>query len=539
MSPSQRLAIACWVTCVVATALSACGGDDSSDDVAPTAATPSAARRLLANQYTNAIRDLLGDAAALEAAPPDDSSVSGWNAIGAAEIAVGDLLVSRYDASARAVARAAVRDTRRIDDLAACEPDSQGDDVCLQGFVERFGRLAFRRHLDADEVAAYTDLGAEASMVIGDYYSGIEHVIGAMLEAPSFLYIVETGEPDAAEPAARQLTGGEMATRLSFALWATTPSIELIDAAERGELDTPDGVRAAARAMLEDPRAHEALYAFYDELLDLAVLPQTPKDRSVYAAYDEALAAAMRRETLALLDRVVWDEPGDFLGVLDAPYAYVNGDLASLYGLPPPANPGDFEWVDLPATGVRAGLFGEGAFLSIFAHPESTSPTRRGRFVLETFLCEPVPAPPPNVSTTLPEGADLPTMRDKLAEHVVNPSCASCHVKMDQVGLALENFDGIGAAREVDNGAAIDAKSTAEGLGTFAGARELGAAVRAHPYVGACLARNVLRHTAGRLEHDADAAELDTLVDGWRATGRRMQDLLVELVASRAFRTLR
>jgi hypothetical protein len=286
------------------------------------------------------VGDLLGDGAKVAANPPPDVQLNGFEAIGAAQLALGDAAVKEYESSARAVAAAAMGDSARIDALVGCAPTGPSDAVCHASFVKNFGRLAWRRPLDAAEVERYTAVAQAAANDLADFNAGVEYAIAAMLQSPNFLYQIELGTPDPERPHLRKLSGFEVATRMSFFLLDTAPDAELIAAAEKGELDTALGVKNAALAMLERPEAREALRGFYDELLGLQSLGSLAKNGDVYPAFTPSLADAMRTETLTLLEDIVWERDSDALELLDAPYTFVNADLAALYGLPAPAGEG-------------------------------------------------------------------------------------------------------------------------------------------------------------------------------------------------------
>lgn len=505
------------------------------DPGAETAALPGPTlRRLLARQYRNAIRDLLGEGAALAVTPPPDTDVNGFEAIGAAQLAVNDDAVSKYESSARAAAAAAMGDIGRIDGYVDCSPEEPGDAACHSNFVARFGRLAWRRPLDQEEINRYSAIGVLAAEAYGDFHAGVAHSIAAMLQSPSFVYQIEIGVPAAASLDVRRLTGYEVATRMSFFLLDTTPPPELLDQAASGALDTADGVRAAALDLLERPEARGALRGYYDELLRLRHLGSLPKDASTFPAFTGSLAESMREETLLLIDEIVWDEDGDFRDFFDADHTWLDPELAAFYGVPPPSAEG-FAQASLPPEQKRGGFLGHASFLATYAHATGTSPTLRGKFVRERLLCQNIPAPPPGVITVLPSDDEAKTMRDKLKMHQENPSCASCHKLMDNVGLGLENYDGIGAYRTTENGAEIDPVSDLDGV-TFDGAASLGAALREHPDVPACVVRNLYRHASGHVETEGEEKALLGVEGAFVKSGYRLKEALVEIVASDAFR---
>jgi len=494
-------------------------------------------RLLLARHYRNAIRDLLGAEAAAQASPPVDTALNGFEAIAAAQVALGDAAVELYEKSARAVAAAAMKDPARIAGLLGCSPTGPDDLACHRQFVTRFGRLAWRRPLRAEEVDLYTGVAHNAALELGNFDAGVEAAIATFLQSPFFLYQVEVGEPDPDDPKSRVLSSVEMATRLSFFLLDTTPTPEILTLAENGGLATPEQVRAVAEVMVEVPAARLALGNFYAEVLRLRTIESLAKDPATFPTFSPALAAAMRQETLALIDDVAFTADADFRDILDAPYTFANGPLAFHYGLvPDPAALGEvWQRFELPEAGKRGGILGQGAFLSSYAHISSSSPTLRGKFVREILMCQGMPAPPNDVVTELPEGAEYKTMRDRLQQHLSDPNCAGCHLLMDPIGLGLENFDGVGAFRLVENGVTLDTSETITGLGEFDGARQLGALLRDSPDVTRCLVRNLFRHATGHLERSGEKSALFAIDDAFADNGYRMKDLLVDLVSSPAF----
>ncbi|MCY1063878.1 DUF1592 domain-containing protein [Nannocystis sp. RBIL2] len=506
--------------------------DGGGEEFAP---APARLRLLLARQYRSSVAYLLGDAAAAVVETPPDSALNGFESIGAAQLALNDQAVDTYEKSARKVASAA--DDAILASYHTCVPTGADDEACHKEFVANFGRVAWRRSLTQAEIDRYGAVGRDAALAFGNWESGREYAVAGLLQSPYFLYQVEVGEPDPDDPAQRVLTGVELATRLSFFLLDTTPTRELIDLGEGDGLATADSVRAVAWTMLETPAARGALGGFFAEVLRLRTLEALPKDPATFPAWSPALGTAMREEALKLIDDIAFTREADFRDFLDAPYTFANGPLAALYGLiPDPAVLGDtWQQFDLPVDSKRGGLLGQGGFLAAYAHISSTSPTLRGKFVREVLMCQGIPAPPPDVVTELPVGEDYPTMRDRLAEHQTNPSCSGCHKLMDDIGFGLENFDGIGVFRLVENGVTLDTVSNLDGLGEFDGARELGGLLRESPAVTRCLVRNLFRHATGHLEVPGEAEALKDLDQAFEDNEYRMKELLAELVASPAF----
>ena len=235
------------------------------------------------------------------------------------------------------------------------------------------------------------------------------------------------------------------------------------------------------------PRRAARCRSFFGELLHLSELNNLPQLPSVFPqAMSTTLGASMRTETLRVLEDITFTRDADYRSLFDTTNTFVNGELAKIYGLTAPTGTA-FVATTLPASGGRAGLLGQASFLAMNSHSNATSPTRRGKYVREVFLCQSVDPPPPDVDPRFPPDQSGPlTMRQRLSSHSTDSRCASCHGFLDPIGLGLENFDGIGVFRTQDAGQTIDASGTLDGQ-PFADARGLGAALKNHPNLGICL----------------------------------------------------
>ncbi len=489
--------------------------------------------RLLERQYVNSVGHLLGSAARQAASPPPDAKIQGFTSIASTQLALNDSLVAEYELSARAIAAAAMTDHHHVASfLASCDPKGSDED-CFRLFAKDFGRLAFRRPLTGPETDAYVNVATEAKKAFADFYIGIETTISTMLQSPNFLYRVELGEPSA-DGKSRKLTAHEVASRMSFFLLDTTPSAALLTAAENGKLDGEDRVRAVAAQLLDEPDAKQATAAFFAEYLAIDDMEEVTKDPQLYPNFSPALASSMKRETLELVNDVVWrgDLPIDTL--FTAEHSFVDEALATHYDIDLDGKK-DWSRVTLPAEQKRSGLLTHASIMSRQSHPTSTSVTHRGLFIMERFLCQSMPPPPPEAVTELPPTSTAPTMRERLAVHLENPTCAACHTTSDNLGLALENFDAVGIFRTKENGSTIDTTVELDSFGSFDGPAELGQLLAAQPAVKACVLRHLFRHATGRIETNGDLAALDSLNERFAESGYRFKQLLVDLVASQVF----
>jgi hypothetical protein len=496
--------------------------------------------RLTVSQYNNTVGDLFGGPLPSPALEPDTNPYLFFN-IGAASTTVSEVGVQRYEEAAELLTQAVFADPARREALVGCVPEA-ADDACAAGFLETFGRRAMRRPLTGEERQRW--IGIAAELADGDPWQGLRMAVSGMLQSPNFLYRVELGEVDVEASAAgdkevRRYTGWEMATRLSYLLWNTTPDDQLLAAAEAGLLDTSVGILGEAERLLADPRAATTIQAFFAQYLDLGRLGHVERDPELYPLYTPGLAEAMRTELELLVDDFISREGADIRGLFTTRSTFVNSDLAAVYGVDAPgATPITFVPVELPEDGPRAGILTLGAFLTMNAHATETSPTLRGRYLRERVLCETVPAPPDDVDTNIPEpDGEAKTLRERLEQHRADPTCAGCHAFIDPPGFLFEHFDSIGSFRELDNGYPIDSTGELDGK-PLNDARDLAGALAEDARVARCMVTQLYRHTAGRLEVPEERPGLRDVEEAFKAAGYSYRELLLAFVTSEAFRTV-
>lgn len=515
---------------------SSVGGSGGTGGSGETTLKPAAggARRLISRQYKGSIRTLLGDVAVAAATPPADPQLNGFETIGATDLATAASSVETYENSARAIAAVSVADAATYTKILPCVPNGATDSPCLRQFVESFGKIAWRRTLTDAEATRVTAAGMVAAAAYDNFDDGLEAAMSAILQSPYFLYIIEIGEPDASDPTVRKLTPTELMTRMTLFLLNSTPTAAQLAAAESGALDTEAGVKAAAQQMLTQPEAKQAIADFYNEVWHLREMPLVIKDPAVFPQFNDSLKTAMQEETLRLIEDVVWTRNADISETLTADFSFINPELAALYGVTPIGT--DYDKTTMPAEQKRAGVLGHGSFLSRGAHDKFTSPTRRGAFVREALLCDPIPPPPPTVNPTLPDDGTPKTVKQKLQQHMMDPSCNTCHGAMDPIGFALENYDAIGQFRTVDQGFPIDSTAQVEDLGSFSSAVELAGLLSKDVRMSDCTVEKLFRQSMGHLETPGEEPALVALKKDFASGGRSVQTLLVELCASPAFR---
>ncbi len=500
-------------------------------DVIP---APGGVRRLTPTQYVASVELMLGVDAGEAASPPPLPQLGGFDSETAVIESLSPVDIENYETSAMAIGNAVRSNPSTLAQLVPCVGAGQ-DASCYETVARDLGRFAWRRPLVEEEIAALTSIATAAQeWGDGDFLTGIKYEISAILQSTNFLYITEVGEPTG-DGDNRELDQYELATRLSFFLVGRTPDLEMLDMAEAGMFSTDAEVRAHASALLDRPEARTRLAQFYDELYRLRDLANKGKDAALFPTFNAELAAAMRQETLLLIQNVVFEEQSSFLGIFDANYTFVNDALAQVYGMAPPAFP--WQIVQLPAEQGRAGILSQPAFLTVFSHPNVNSPTRRGLFVQEQVLCTEIQPPPPDANAMPPAPVEGQTLRDWLEEqHNQEASCAGCHGLMDPLGYAFERFDSIGQFRQLDNGLPIDSTGEVGGLGTFANAAELATILRNDPRTPNCVVRNLYRSTLGHHE-GADQAEGIAVLDASFAdSDYDYKGLMVELTVNPLFR---
>ena len=342
-------------------------------------------------------------------------------------------------------------DTPSRQKIFVCHPTAGDEDSCAHTILASLARRAFRRPVTEADIqplmAFYRNGRGE-----GDFDRGIQKALQAMLVSPDFLYRIERDPPAAG---VCRISDLELVSRLSFFLWSSIPDDQLLALAEQGKLQDPAVLDREVRRMLADPRADALVGNFAGQWLYLRNLAADKPDPEAFPEFDESLRQSFYQET-SLFFQSIMREDRSLLDLVDADYTYLNQRLAEHYGVPDIYG-SQFRKVTLTDPN-RGGLLGQGSILTVTSYPNRTSVVQRGKWILETLLGAPPPPPPPDVPA-FPEkskdGKQL-SMRQAMEQHRANAVCASCHSRMDPLGFALENFDGVGKWRTEDAGAAID-----------------------------------------------------------------------------------
>jgi hypothetical protein len=480
--------------------------------------------RLTHAQWEHSVRDVLqldqdpGISISFTGDPPNGSFANNERAL-----TVTPNLRLDYQRAAEELSQRVARDPAA---LARIFPGADGAE-----FIASFGRRLYRRDLTADEQARYRALFDLAPSLFesGDARAdGAQLVIETMLQSPHFIYRTELGDDGA------PLSGFEIASKLSFLLRNTTPNDDLLEAAASGALDTPAGVVAMTRQLLDAPDAAETVQRFHGELFGLDRYLSIAKDPATFPQHDVAINPALARAEELFLDKLFRDGFG-LEALLTSTMAYANEELAGFYGVSVSGT--ELQEVDLGPE--RPGLFTRLGFLAYNGTLRDPDSIHRGVEINRTMMCSSL-SPPPGIIPALPTVEPGQTNRERVNAHTGPGTCGSgCHTTIiNPIGFAFENFDAIGQLRETDNGKPVDTSSEydfGDGLVPFDGAAELMPMLAASPRAHACYARHLAEFGLGRDIDDQDEVLIDSLQRASVLEGESIKELLMTVVASPEF----
>lgn len=577
-------AVRCFGVFVVSASLQACSasvpGDEAIDEKdepgvlgtssqmldANFVAAPGGARRLMARHYRRAIDNIFGSVVATAAAPPPDPDTGGIDAIASRELPYDPTSVQQIEASAFAVAEAAVTTlsdaSSKLKTQAPCV--IQGPftkafrDFCYGQVAQRVANLAWRVPPSAALKTRLVQLGQLGEAGTSDtdkFRSGLKILIATILESPSFLYSIEVGVPIAGS-SNRQLNAFELATRLSLFLLGRPPSEDLLTRAAAGQLSSAAGIRNVAQGLLADSLSREGLRDHVADLFELkrVVGASKPAFQALGVSAD-AMTASMAEEVQQFSADVVFNHRRSFLNILTDETRFIDQNLGLLYGVPVASDWAGVNFSTVAPEQRRAGVMASAALMTSFSHLTLNSPTRRGLFVRSSMLCEGIGSPPPGLDITPQPPQPGKSLRQSFESG--HSGCTPCHPKMDPLGYPFEGFDEIGRFRTTDNGVDISADAPDEPLrGDFVTGtstvhyhenKELMVNVLANPAVGVgdplqggtsvprCWVNQLYRSAVGIKEATIQESALVDLDTAFATSGYDLQQLLIEIVASPAF----
>jgi hypothetical protein len=488
--------------------------------------------RLTQEQYLSSIKDLFGNVD-LSSIYPTGQSASQF---GLAQADVDGSDLDHYQRASEAVSAAVVGNATTLAKIAPC---AQGADPrgCAKSFLQGFATKIYRAPIDPTDLDRHLAL-YDAGALNGGYAHGIQLLLQGMLQSSRFLYRVELGTTTAVGPSAVKLSGYELAARLSYGLWNTTPDDTLLAAAAGGTLAAPADVVTQLQRMLKDPRGASVVPHFLSAWIHLPDLDNVAKDSTTYPEWNDNLRAAMLAQAQSFFGDVLANKGGTVTSLLTSQTVFMNSTTALLFGAPTAGLPTDSTFQASQRTdGTASGLLSLPAFLATQAKANQSSPIYRGKFVREQLFCQELPSPPANV----PPAPDIKpgvSTRERLTEHEVNAACSACHTLMDPIGFGFENFDGIGRTRTMDGGKAVDASGSLTGTdvdGMFTGVAALGAMLVKSPTVEACVGKQWFRYSMGRAEQDADTCSLAAMTKTFHDAGGDLRTLPMAIVQTPAF----
>ena len=449
-------------------------------------------------------------------------------------------LVSGYNAIAADIAGRATQASTlaMLLPCAASANNAATQDACAQTFIQGFVSKAYRRPVAADEAASLLSL-EQAVTAQATFTSGLAALIEVALQSPDFLYRIEFGVPDPADPSKRRPSGVEMASRLSFLFWGVGPDDGLRTAAASGELLNSEGVLKNAKRLLDDPRSHSVVKFFFDSLFPLTTLTDLARDPVLYPKFSPKIGAYMRQETETFLEHEIFAGKGTWPSVLTANYTFLNEPLAAYYGIPGVVGSA-FQQVPLDTT-KRLGLLTQGAVMTGSTVTNSTNPVLRGSFIINKLMCLNIglPSDPAILAQVkVPENVTGTTARERFTAHSAQSVCRGCHSLMDPVGFAFENFDAVGQYRTEEGGKTIDASGKIPGADTtVVGAIGLSQQLAQSEVAQRCFTQHWLEYGYGRTLHRGANEEClkEQVSDAFKASGYNIKQLLLDLTQTRAF----
>ncbi|MDX1491883.1 MAG: DUF1592 domain-containing protein [Pseudohongiellaceae bacterium] len=449
-----------------------------------------AVRRLTESQYRHTIRDVFGADIQINARFEPEQREAGLLAIGSAMLSLTSSGFEQYFTLGQSISSQVFSDDN-IATVAPCLIENTGAYMadCAADFLSNYGEKLFRRPLTEAELDARLDTVEEGVSRTQDMVQGMQLALTSLLVAPEFLFRIETAEPDPAAAGEYRLDAYTKASRLSFMFWDTAPDAQLLNAAASGAIHSQEGLQEQLQRLIDSPQMEAGARAFFADMMQIDGFANMVKDPEIYPKFNQTIADSAKEQMLKTIVDLLMDQERDYRELFTSNETFINRALASVYKVPYLS---DEEWTryEFDDDSERAGILTQVGFLSLWAHPGTSSPTRRGIKIHEIFMCEPTPDPPSDVDFSSVQASMAGTVRGRLLDHMQNDGCIVCHQRSDPPGLALEHFDGLGQLRKFENGQLIDVSADLFGK-KFEGAQGLGQLLYDDPRIPSCLVRNV------------------------------------------------
>ena len=499
---------------------------------------PFVIRRLTKTEYGNTLRDLFGVDPLIAAGLPDEVSGQGYlNSLSSLQL---EQYLTIADKVLRQIVAPPGRRPTAVEKRLFGPSPSPGKDPreSAREVARSLARKAYRRpptDAELDVLLATYDLGRHNKLA---HPQALHLMLKAVLVSPQFLFITPAREAESGAGIV-PLDDHQLASRLSYLLWATMPDDELMALADSGKLQDPAVLKAQAKRMLDHPRSRALFDGFGAQWLSVGGLQRQVFDPAIFPQMTPAMRQAMYEEVRLFFESIV-RENQNVIRFVDSDYTYLNGTVAAIYGLEKSVQGPEMRKVRLRDQN-RGGVLGMPGILAATSFPNRTSPVKRGVWVLEQVLGEQVPAAPPDVPALDKQDqsavANL-TVRQRTELHRTNPVCANCHQILDPIGFGLEKFDAIGRWRDRDsNGQPIDATGELPGEKRFSGPADLKAIIAArNADVARNLVEKLLAYALGRKLEGYDEIVVDNLMGDLAAAGYRMRTLIDGVITSYPFR---
>lgn len=501
---------------------------------------PSPLRRLNKNEYRATVRDLLKIHVDIGAELPEDGAGGSGFDNAAETLFLSPIHGEKYlDAAKDAISYAQRNQGSRELILVRQPGEKSTEEEAAHDVLQRFATRAFRRPVSADEVEDLMRLYRQRMESGNSWDDSVFFTLQAVLISPDFLFRIEQAN-ESDEP--QLVTDHEMATRLSYFLWGTTPDRKLMHAADEGKLTSVESLREETIRLLKDGQSRGLAENFVGQWLGTRELGrQSQPDRELFKGYNQQMQDSFQEEPL-LLFHEIFKNNESLLNLIDADYTFANDQLARHYGIRDKLKENISQRmikVKLPEDTVRGGILTMSGPLTVSSFPNRTSPVLRGKWLLENILGIVPPPPPPDVPELSEEGEDVAgkSVRERLQIHRDNPSCASCHNTIDPVGFGLENFDAIGRWREEDNGTKVDSTGKLPGGEEFSNPQELKQAVlRQKEKFVTLLTEKMLSYALGRGLVPSDYCAVEEITQRLAAHDYQSHQLVLGIVESVPFR---
>jgi hypothetical protein len=417
-----------------------------------------------------------------------------------------------------------------------CRPAATTEEAaCAKNILSTLARRAYRRPLTDADVATLLSF-YETGRKKGSFEQGIELGLRRILASPDFVFRMERDPADIPAGTVYRVSDVELASRLSFFLWSSSPDDALLKVAEQGRLKNPAVLDQQIRRMLADAKSQALIDNFAGQWLYLRNLRNHQPDPSEFPDYDQVLRSAMLKEMELFFDSIM-REDRSVMDLMDADYTFVNESLAQHYGIPNIYG-SHFRRVTLTQD-ERRGLLGKGAILEVTSYPTRTSPVIRGKWILENIVGTPPPPPPPDVDTNLKDnkpGQKPLSLRERLETHRKAPTCAGCHRLMDPIGFALEPFDAVGATRTSDAGSPIEASGQLANGVKVDGPVSLRHALTSDPNIFVTtMTEKMMTYALGRGLGEQDMPAVRSVVRGAAPNNYRFSSIVSGIVKSVPF----